>query len=623
MAIPFSLLALYILAALMILLLPGAALAVWLPRRGGFLAFLADAVGLSIALTVLVALAGFLLQLRFDRPLLTGLYAACGLILLAGLVRAAVRGHKPRFNLKQVLFGLLGLAVLTGLIAWRFYQARDLVLPAWVDSVHHTLIVRVIMENGGLPATLDPYLPVDLNYHFGFHVLAALFSSMTGTEPAFALLGFGQVLNALIALSVYRLALELWQDARRAALSALLVGLVLQMPAYYLTWGRYTLITGLIVLPLAMASIIHLSRQPRSASAWVTTALLTAGVALSHLTAFLLLGFFTFILVVVRLLERSDPSDSVPENRWQNWIAPATAALAGVVLAGPWLLRLWGYYGADVGVALVSPFTSDQTSYGDYLLYLLGPIHNVVWLGLGALGLVLALLRKPARALAVWALLLALLTLPWGLRLGPFRPDHMAIVLFLPGALLAGSLVFSLYDLGARLTHAWLRHLAQATLLLVVLAGVGWGAWQTRSILNSDTILVDADDLQALDWVRQTTPPDARFLINTNAWMGSMRRGVDGGYWLLPYAGRQTILPPVVYSYGDPTYVEQITDWSLRMGEVMTCGEAFWSLVQEFGANYLYIKEGQGSLQPEGLAYCPSVVPVYRSGSVSVYEIIR
>jgi len=618
-----SQIALYILSALTILLLPGAALTVWLPRRGGFLSFLADTVGLSIALTVLAALAGFLLQLHFNRPLLTGLYAACGLSLLIGLIRATLRARKPLINLKHALLGLLGLVVLAGLIAWRFYQARDLVLPAWVDPVHHTLIVRVILENGGLPATLDPYLPVNLNYHYGFHVLAALFSAMTGTEPAITLLGFGQVLNALIALSLYRLSLEIWQDMRRAALSALLVGLVFQMPAYYLTWGRYTLITGLIVLPLAMASIIRLSRQPRSVSAWVTTALLTAGVALSHLTAFLLLGFFTVILLVVRLLERYDPIDPVPENRWGRLIAPGTAALAGVVLSSPWLLRLWGYYGAEAGVALVSPFTSDQTSYGDYLLYLLGPVHNAVWLGLGAAGLMLALLRKPARALAVWALLLVMLTLPWGLRLGPFRPDHMAIVLFLPGALLAGSLVFSLYDRTARLTRAWLRHLAQAILLLVVLVGVGWGAWQTRSILNSGTILVDRHDLQALDWVRQNTPAEARFIINTNAWMGSMRRGVDGGYWLLPYAGRQTILPPVVYSYGAPAFVQQIADWSLRMGEVTTCDETFWSLVQEYGANYLYIKEGQGSLQPGGLVNCPLVVPVYRSGSVNIYEIVR
>ena len=37
---------------------------------------------------------------------------------------------------------------------------------------------------------------------------------------------------------------------------ALLVGLAFQMPAYYLTWGRHPLATGLLLLPAALSPVV-------------------------------------------------------------------------------------------------------------------------------------------------------------------------------------------------------------------------------------------------------------------------------------------------------------------------------------------------------------------------------
>ncbi|MRR29182.1 hypothetical protein EG834_02340, partial [bacterium] len=384
------------LVALLILLLPGFAWLLWSRINRGFLVLLADAIGISVSLTALVALAGFYFDVHFTRPLLIGIYALCALLLLMGLIWRLARPNTSRsIRWRPVLSGILGAAGVLGVIAWRLFQARSLVLPAWVDSVHHTLIVRTILENGGLPATLQPYIPAEFSYHYGFHVLAALFSALTGSEPAITLLWFGQVLNALIALSVFRLATEIWGDWRRATLAGLLVGFGLHMPAYYLTWGRYTLITGLLLLPLAMAALVRVSRQPRAGSATVTAVLLTAGTALSHYTALLLLGFFTLILVLVRLLQPSVDENNQRLPRWSSAWRPALAAGFGVLLASPWLLRTWQHLGSQATLGLVSPFDSGQAGYFDYILYLLGPIHNVVWLVIAALGLVWVLLRKP------------------------------------------------------------------------------------------------------------------------------------------------------------------------------------------------------------------------------------
>lgn len=632
----------YILAALIVLVLPGAAWLAWVRgSRADPFERLGDAVGLSIALIALFGLAAFLTGVRWVNEAFLN-WAALGLllVLVVGLLLrlpARYAPHPRRWLRLGVV--LLGLLVLVGLALWRLYQARSLALPAWVDSVHHTLVVRLILENGGLPATLEPYIQAEFGYHYGFHLIAALFSIWARSQPVETLLWFGQVINALVALSVYRLGKTLWDDARPAAPAALLVGFAFHMPAYYLTWGRYTLLTGLILLPLAMSAGLQVVRGPARRGDWLRLLLLTAGVALSHITALLLLGFFMAVLLIFALAARivegrrarkpkdETPAENPPETPaararlldgiWQ----PAAAALLGLLLAAPWLARVWEQSGPQANLRMISPLDGSQLDYGRYILYLLGPLHNEVLLGIAGVGLILALFRRATRPLAVWGLLLGLLTLPWGLRLDPFRPDHMAIVLFLPAALLIGALYSNALGLTARLRWAWLRVGLQGALLLAALGLTGWGAWSTRDVLNPSTIFTDAADVQALNWVAENTPEDARFLFNTTIWMGEMYRGVDGGYWIQPVTGRGTILPPVLYTYGAPDYIAQINDWSARASRLTGCDEDFWSLVQDAKINFVYIHEGQGSLQPAALVNCPQLVQVYRRDRVYIYEI--
>ena len=135
--------------------------------KGGAQA-LAEIIAISASFIALGALGFYTVRLKVT-PLLLGLVLGlCFGIALAGLIR---RG-KGAFN-KTWLFALLGLAVA---LAWRFWQARDLVFPNLVYSQHHVLIIRKMIEFGGLPSTLEPYLPGPFYYHFGFQ-LEAVFSA--------------------------------------------------------------------------------------------------------------------------------------------------------------------------------------------------------------------------------------------------------------------------------------------------------------------------------------------------------------------------------------------------------------------------------------------------------------
>ncbi len=617
MTFPAHTLAWAVLAGILVLALPGAAWLAWFGDRQSWLENLADAVGLSISLYTLIGLLGFLAGWQFRAIHLEIGYGLCLLALLAGLWR-----RRPSFRPWGWLAGLAGLAGIAAVVAWRLYQAHTLLLPAWVDSLHHTLIVQLILAHGGVPATLEPVIQAPLGYHYGFHLVTALFAAISGLPAAQSVLWFGQALNGLVALAVYRLAHEIWPDWRRAALAALLVAFASQMPAYYVSWGRYTLAAGLVVMPLAMAALIRAVREPGKVNHMLNLGLLTAGVALTHLTALYLLGLFTAIFLAERAItawfgRRNEPGIRPLDGLWQAGLV----ALAGVALTTPWLVRVFQAQGGSFDVGFVSPAAGDQSAYWQYILYLLGPRFNAILLGLAAAGLVVALWRGKSRALAVWGLLIALLTLPWGPRIGPYRPDHMAIILFLPAALLLSAGIFEVVDLCARLARPWLKVGGQAVLLLAALGSVLWGAWSTRDVINRDTVLVQAADLEAMNWLQENTPPDAVFLINTTVWMGTTYRGVDGGYWIPALTGRKTTLPPALYTLGPGATVEQINDWAKTSTALTTCDTGFWNLVDESGASYLYLRQGTGSMQPEGFSACQGVTNIFQRDGVYIYAL--
>jgi len=564
---------------------------------------LADALGVSLAASACLGLAAFGLGLRFDAPLLAGGYGALLALALAGWLW---RGRRAGW--RNGWCGWVGgLLALGGLSAWRLYQSAGLALPAWVDSVHHVLIVARLMALGGLPVDLMPEMPVPFFYHYGFHLAAARFGQLTLLPAEQAVLVMGQVLNAAVSLAIYRLGRALGQTPGRAAAAGLLAGFALQMPAFYLAWGRYTLLTGLVLLPLAMAAALEAAQWPGRGEPRARLALLAAGVCLSHYLAAGLLALFVALLLAGGVWRRQG-------GAW----TPALAALGGALLASPWLGRAWWYTQRYAGVQFVSPGEPAAGTYAGYLLALSGPWRNQVLLLLALAGLVWAWRQSGRRVFAAWATLLFALALPWGLRLDPFRPDHLAIVLFLPAALLVSDLLAAggeaLGRCGRRTGGRVVYALALGGLLL-------WGLVETRTLVGPATLLADAADLAAVQWVRTHTPPEARFLINTTLWQTASYRGVDGGYWLLPLTGRQTLLPPAIYGYGERAYIRQVNDRAQRASRLRSCDGAFWDLVREAGVTHIYVHVGRGRLQPAGLNGCDGIQKVYDSKDVVIYLI--
>jgi hypothetical protein len=134
----------------------------------------------------------------------------------------------------------------------------------------------------------------------------------------------------------------------------------------------------------------------------------------------------------------------------------------------------------------------------------------------------------------------------------------------------------------------------------------------SSDIVNPVTVLVTEEDIEALHWIRENTPEDARFFINTTHWQNGVYRGVDGGGWILPYIGRWAIVPTVFYGWSpDGEENRQLRDWGEAASEIDTCSDEFWRLAKEADLDYVYIRERKGSLQPEGLENCEGIEKIY------------
>ncbi len=604
--------------ALGLMLLPGLALWAWLGKRGADpMTALAQIIGFSLAAIALSAEGVCTLGARFS-PLGIGL-------LLAGSAALAVYGlirRKPQWEWPRFWQTLIGLALFGGLIAWRLYQARELLLPNWVDSQHHYLIIRAMLEQRALPANLAPYLDQPFYYHFAFHAAAALYTALSGLPIGGAMLAFGQVLNAAIALSIYALGKTLWKDWRPALAAAILVGLVTRMPAYYLSWGRYTLSIGMVLLPLALASALRLARESGDKKEIATLAVLTGGLLLSHYFTAILLAFFLVILILTKFLPRLKTLlTALFESR-----GLLLGGGLGLLIALPWIGRMLRLSALSTGIQsnLPTSLTDLQAASGtaSYIWKLLGPASNH-WLLLAAgIGLVGALVKRKQTPFAIWTVICALLALPWSIVLRPFRPDHFAIILFLPVSVYAS---WAFWQLGGLLSQALKRNwIALAAPALLVGGWVLWSFDFSANILNQSTVLVTEADIEALNWVKENTPEDARFFINTTYWQNGTYRGVDGGGWLLPYTGRWSLVPTVFYGFSpDRETNTQIRDWGEEAAAITTCDDAFWSLVDEANLDWIYIREGAGALQPEGLAGCEGVEEVYGNESMVLYRLER
>jgi hypothetical protein len=527
-------------------------------------------------------------------------------------------------NRKYRLFTFHSLAlslVFVAVLAIRFIMVRDLATPAWVDSIHHALITQLILNNGSYPPTYQPYLDISPNaYHAGFHSIAASFTWLSQLDLSRSLLILGQVLNALSVFSVYLFTKTLTRRPNAGLFAAIMTGFLTPMPSYYASWGRYTELTGLLLLPVILAFIqLLLNESTVKKTGWIIAlgAISAGGLFMIHYRVLAFMACMVLTYIIIYFIKNKSVVKR-KTNHWFVWITCMTAL--GIISVLPWFIQT---IRSILFPSLISVNTASIPPFQDFLWSYLTSALGKQSLVLAGLGLLWSFLKRQrfGITLLIWVALIFLLANLAALRLpggGLINNSSVEIMLFIPISILGG------YFIDQLLIH-WNAlippRLIPASLgVVVILTGfVSYlGARQLIPILNPITILSRNADLSAIQWISDNIPSNETIVINPFAWGYGLYAGNDGGYWISPLSGQPTLPPPVIY--GMSSLTEQINTLSQQVISLSHDPNAFWEFLYDHKLHYVYLGVRGGVISPERISSSDLFTVIYHQDGVWIFK---
>jgi hypothetical protein len=432
---------------------------------------------------------------------------------------------------------------------------------------------------------------------------------------------FGQFLNAFIVFAVYLFTVTLTNNRLAGLFAALLAGLFTPMPAYYTSWGRYTQLSGLLVLPVGLKWVKYSLKRKAS---WLRMSLgiiTGAGLFVLHYRVLL---FFS-LLVFAYWIGRNPYLNGNNKREWsKGMIKIITIAIGSAILASPWLL--------PTILELIIPKAQlfGQGQNGDftkitwqYLLTAWGSQAMVF----GGLGLSLGIFKRKTFVLTIilWVALMFVLanTGPLNLPLPPFvNSNSVEITLFMPISALGGYAFSQIIEATKNtFSYRWHRLIQRAFLLGGIILAIG-AAKQLLPILNPVTFLFREADRPALSWIAENIPERETILINPTGWGYGLYAGNDGGFWIAPLTGRQTIPPPVLYGLGSREYIEHVNQLIQDVQAKRGDSQALRELLVRNDIHYVYLGARGGILSSETLSESSDFNQIYHHNGVWIFNVV-
>lgn len=564
---------------------------------------------------------------------------ACLLI----LATSAVIAFRPAIGLRKqttpdhrrtlALLLLISLSIL----AARFYTIRNWAAGGFGDSYHHTMIAQLLIDNGGLFRSWQPYAPLSsFTYHYGFHSLIAWLSSLSEYPTTLALLAIGQTQSALAAPAAYLLTVRLLENRTAGLWAAIFAGAVSIMPGYYVNWGRYTQLAGqtiLVACVLVWATLIEetAAEQPRRSvllRLGLLAAITTGGLTLTHYRVTIFAGGFVLIYVLYTMLRNGYQ----PAIWFRLLITGLIYGGSGLALALPWLLRtsegalpaIYGsfYLANNIGTDMGNSWSPDEVARALPAVLVIPAI----------LGLLLCLFTRRWKSLVLvgWSALLMLAANPYLIGLnGAGILSNFAVIIagYLALAPLAGAAPALLGTLLARASRiAPIVPLLQLGAAALTLA---WGLNKQAAIADPAFQLYTQADAAAMAWVRANTSPTAKFFVNSFGVYGNtLYAGSDGGWWIPFSTGRQSNLPPFLHGQEageQPDYQQQVAAENGALQAHPIENPATAAALHAAGYGYLYDGPAQNPpgeyIDPARLAGSPLYELVYQQDGVTIWRV--
>jgi hypothetical protein len=247
-------------------------------------------------------------------------------------------------------------------------------------------------------------------------------------------------------------------------------------------------------------------------------------------------------------------------------------------------------------------------------------------------------LRKEGVAfLSLWWFLVLLIANPAWLNLpgtGTLSNFAIFIAAYIPVSILLGAgfgwMVDYLSSFSPR--SAWITALTCGVVLLGV--AVWGGKERLADVRIQEFSLATRPDLTAAAWIRENTPEDAKFVVNSFfAYLDTLIVGADGGWWLPLLAQRQTNLPPLTYGIEDSSgddYMFSTNELARDIQEQGITNPLVIDRLLEAGYEYVYIGQRQGVvnnpnpavLDPQLLQNDPHFETVYHRDRVWIFKIL-
>ncbi|MCK5430610.1 MAG: hypothetical protein KAI94_14120, partial [Anaerolineales bacterium] len=252
-----------------------------------------------------------------------------------------------------------------------------------------------------------------------------------------AVLWTGQILNGLAVFSLYPLAVRVGRTRWAGIIALLVAGLLLSMPMFYVNWGRYTQLTGLIILAsFAYIAWVMLTGKSKKPGIGILLGMILAGLALTHYRILLLalLFFPAFLIIFAR------------EFGWKSILSRSliSGLLAGLLFL-PWfihvfagkIIRIFSHQLTILPSNASSPIL--QTNAVGNLFNYLPPI---IWLLLPfIIGWGLWKREKGVALISLWWFLIFIITNPQWLGLpgsGAITNFTIFIAAYIPASILIG-----------------------------------------------------------------------------------------------------------------------------------------------------------------------------------------
>jgi hypothetical protein len=576
--------------------------------------------GLSLALYPLLILWTDLIGIRLGAiyawlPALAGL----GMLLWRNRKELNSRSLFRRRKITTSWADLTFVVILSMVIVSRFWAVRSIAIPMWGDSYQHTVIAQLLVDNGGLFTSWQPYAAMTtFTYHFGFHAAVAVFNWITHMDIPSAVLWVGQFLNVMAVTVLYPLAIRIGRNRWAGVVAVMIAGLLAPMPMFYTNWGRYTQLAGQVILPVAVLlmwiTITSSSNETGKIGARGMVAiscLAIGGLALTHYRVLILAMIFLLALWIL-YARRGTFLSMLRKTFW--------VGIGGGLLFLPWFIRVFGgkilnivAHQMAIPAAQAVESNPQLAGIGNILIFL--PAY--LWLVLPFL-VGIGILRRERDFLVVvfWWVGNLLAGNPSWLGLpgaGAITGFAVFIGAYIPAGILIGASATWLRDLnktGFFHKPRVSRIFSSAGLLLIIGLSL-WGASQRLKDLHPEQFsLATQPDMQAANWIRENTPADAHILVNSfAAYSNSVIVGSDGGWWLPLLARRQTTVPPLLYSSEQSpstNYISKINALTFEIQKKGIESPDIYTQLEDRDISYLYIGQLQGNVNSGGPLFSPA-----------------